>query len=256
MYDQNVDLGDFCELLDRECGLIVQEIGGGDDVELLERVRRECRTVLKELQKAVILSGFSGGGYQYSNGMSVFFPWSREAYEVSRKNYESLSFAKDVKRERLSWTDFLKRYLGDVSRRKVEAPVGDVPAGAKYRYYSGVTFDERPRIAAGSNGALNTKIAGQEGTRIAGQEGTRIAGQEGTRIAGQEGTRIAGQEGSKIAGQEGSKLAGGGADAFFQSLRLFKNIESRWDISGFTRKINETDVEDQALTSNAKAGST
>lgn len=251
MYDQNVDLGDFCELLDRECGLIAKEIGGGDDVELLERVQKECRNVLKELKKAVILGGFSGGGYQYSNGVSVFFPWSRDAYEVSRKNYESLSFAKDVKRDRLSWTDFLKRYLGDVSRRKVEAPAED---GSKYRYYSGVTFDERPRMSVSSNG--DTKIAGQEGTRIAGQEGTRIAGQEGTRIAGQEGTRIAGQEGTRIAGQEGSKLGGGGASGFFQSLRLFKNVESRWDISGFTRKIDEADVNDQALTSNAKAGST
>jgi hypothetical protein len=116
-----------------------------------------------------------------------------------------------------------------------------------------VSFDERPRIAVAGNGA--TKIAGQEGTRIAGQEGTRIAGQEGTRIAGQEGTRIAGQEGTRIAGQEGSKLAGGGAGAFFQSLRLFKNVESRWDISGFTKKTNDTDVDDQPLSSNAKAGS-
>jgi len=266
MYDQNVDLGDFCELLDRECGLIADELGGGEDVELLERVRKECRNVLKLLQRAVILSGFSGGGYQYSNGVSVFFPWSREAYEVSRKNYETLSFAKDLKREGASWTDFLKKYLGDVSRRKVAVPADD---GAKYRYYSGVTFDERPRTAMGGNGNTKiagqegtriagqegTRIAGQEGTRIAGQEGTRIAGQEGTRIAGQEGTRIAGQEGTRIAGQEGSKLAGGGAGGFFQSMRLFKNIESRWDISGFTKRIDETEVEDRALTSNAKAGS-
>jgi hypothetical protein len=34
----------------------------------------------------------------------------------------------------------------------------------------------------------------------------------------------------------GSKLAGGGSNAFFSSLRLFKNAESRWDISGFTKK--------------------
>jgi hypothetical protein len=255
MYDQNVDLGDFCELLDRESGLIAEEIGGGDDLELLKRVQKECRDVLKQLRKAVILSGFSGGGYQYSNGVSVFFPWSREAYEVSRKNYESLSFAKDVKRERLSWTDFLTKYLSDVSRRKFEVPAEDAPAGSRYRYYSGVTFDERPRIAVAGNGALSTKIAGQEGTRIAGQEGTRIAGQEGTRIAGQEGSKIAGQEGSKIAGQEGSKLAGGGGgtSGFFQSLRLFKNVESRWDVSGFTKKIDETDVEDQALAANPRS---
>ena len=75
-------------------------------------------------------------------------------------------------------------------------------------------------------------------TKIAGQEGTKIAGQEGTKIAGQEGTKIAGQEGTKIAGQEGTKLAGGGSSRFFESLRLFKNIESRWDISGFTKKTD------------------
>jgi predicted CopG family antitoxin len=263
MYDQNVDLGDFCELLDRECGLIAEEIGGGDDVEMLTRVQKECRNVVKELQKAVILSGFSGGGYQYSNGVSVFFPWSREAYEVSRKNYESLAFAKDVKRDRLSWTDFLKKYLSDVSRRKFEVPAEDAPAGTKYRYYSGVSFDERPRMAASGNGALNTRIAGQEGSKIAGQEGSKIAGQEGSKIAGQEGSKIAGQEGSKIAGQEGSKIAGqegsklagggGGSNAFFQSLRLFKNVDSRWDISGFTRQIDEPDAEDQALAANPRS---
>jgi len=109
MYDQNVDLGDFCELLYDECGKIADELGEGEDVEFLrEIVQQRCLDVLKELNEAVILSGFSGGGYQYSNGVSVFFPWSREAYEVSKKNYEGLWFTKDVKRKQLSWADFLK----------------------------------------------------------------------------------------------------------------------------------------------------
>ena len=253
MYDQNVDLGDFCELLDQECGLVAEEVGGGEDVVLLEDVQKACRKVLKELKKAVILSGFSGGGYQYSNGVSVFFPWSREAYEVSKKNYESLWFAKDVKRQRLSWTDFLKKYLYEVSFRKSEIPdEADVPVGEKYRYRSGVKFDERIGVVYSGNGSLRTKISGQEGSKISGQEGSKISGQEGSKISGQEGSKISGQEGSKISGQEGSKisgqegskisgqegskLGGGGANAFFNSLRLFKNIESRWDISGFTKR--------------------
>ena len=266
MYDQNVDLGDFCELLDRECGLVVEELGGGDDLKPLRDVQDACRNVLKELKNAVILSGFSGGGYQYSNGVSVFFPWSREAYEVSRKNYESLWFTKEAKQRRLSWTGFLKKYLYEVSLRKFEQVSDEVPVGARYRYNSGVPLDERPAAALISgNGASATKIAGQEGSKIAGQEGSKIAGQEGSKIAGQEGSKIAGQEGSKIAGQEGSKiagqegskiagqegskiagqegskLAGSGPSAFFNSLRLFKNIESRWDISGFTRKPEHHD---------------
>jgi hypothetical protein len=300
MYDQNVDLGDFCELLDLECGRVADELGECDSLELLALVQKQCRRVLEELKQAVILSGFSGGGYQYSNGVSVFFPWSREAYEVSRKNYESLWFAKDVKRKKLSWADFLKRYLYEVTLRKFEPPAVEVSVGERYRYKSGVKFDERfgatvfaaaaavggtvgqertkisgqegskisgqegskiagqegskiagqegSKIAgqegskiAGQEGSKiagqeGSKIAGQEGSKIAGQEGSKIAGQEGSKIAGQEGSKIAGQEGSKIAGQEGSKLAGGGSSRFFDSLRLFKNVESRWDISGFTKK--------------------
>jgi len=272
MYDQNVDLGDFCELLDRECGRVADELGEGDDVKTLKSVQKACAKVLKELGRAVILSGFSGGGYQYSNGVSVFFPWSREGYEVSRKNYESLWFTKEVDQKRLSWTGFLKKYLYEVTLRKFEPPPEIVvPSGERYRYYSGVKFDERfaAMAAAGGNGATKiagqegtriagqegtriagqegtriagqegTRIAGQEGTRIAGQEGTRIAGQEGTRIAGQEGTRIAGQEGTRIAGQEGTRLAGGGSGHFFDSLRLFKNIEGRWNISGLSKKAEE-----------------
>jgi hypothetical protein len=314
MYDQNVDLGDFCELLDRECGQVADELGG-DDVEILRAVQTECRNVLDQLKKAVILGGFSGGAYQYSNGISVFFPWSREAYEVSRKNYESMWFSQEVKRNRLSWAGFLKRYLYEVALRKFEPPAAIVPRGSKYRYFSGIKFDERSgsrafAVAAAAaastkiTGQLGSKIAGQEGSKIAGQEGSKIAGQEGSKIAGQEGSKIAGQEGSKIAGQEGSKIAGqegskiagqegskiagqegskiagqegskiagqegskiagqegskiagqegskiagqegskmaggGGSSAFFNSLRLFKNIESRWDISGLTKKPDE-----------------
>ena len=180
--------------------------------------------MLEELQQAVILSGFSGGGYQYSNGVSVFFPWSREGYEVSKKNYESLWFSKEVERNQLPWTKFLKKYLYEVSVRRCEEPVDSVAPGCKVRYRSGVRFDEwAAPVLSTRNGSPKGKVAGQEGSKISGQEGSKIAGQEG----------------SKIAGQEGSKLAGGGSSAFFNSLRLFKNIESRWDISGFTKKSDE-----------------
>ena len=262
MYDQNVDLGDFCELLHQECGRVAEEFDYHEELEGLRWVQEACQRILEKLQAAVILSGFSGGGYQYSNGVSVFFPWSREGYEVSRKNYESLWFTKEAEQKRLTWTGFLKKYLYEVSLRRCEPTNADVDLGLRVRYPSGVRFDERfgEMIGVSGNGGGKTKIAGQEGSKIAGQEGSKIAGQEGSKIAGQEGSKIAGQEGSKIAGQEGSKiagqegskiagqegskiagqegskLAGGGSSAFFNSLRLFKNIESRWDISGFTKK--------------------
>ncbi len=294
MYDQNVDLGDFCELLDRECGLVAEELSDGDDLAILLDVQDACRRVLSELKKAVILSGFSGGNYQYSNGISVFFPWSRECYEASRKNYQSLWFAKESGSRKFYWNGFLRKYLNEVALRRSEPLTPDALPGSKYRYNSGITYyepvtfylsgngetkiagqegskiagqegskiaghegskiagQEGSKIAgqegskiAGQEGSKiagheGSKIAGQEGLKIAGQEGSKIAGQEGSKIAGQEGSKIAGQEGSKIAGQEGSKLAaGGGSGAFFESLRLFKNIEGRWNISGFTKRPND-----------------
>jgi hypothetical protein len=276
MYDQNVDLGDFCELLERECGLISDELGDDDDAQLLKWVQGACRKVSGRLKKAVILSGFSGGAYQYSNGMSVFFPWSREGYEVSRKNYESLWFTRAAARKKFSWAGFLKKYLYEVALRKFEPTTPDAPPGAKYRYDSGIKFaelfasttsvgqdgtkpegtkmagQEGSKMAgqegskmAGQEGSKmagqeGSKMAGQEGSKMAGQEGSKMAGQEGSKMAGQEGSKMAGQEGSKMAGQEGSKLGGGGSNAFFSSLRAFKNIESRWDISGFTKKPEES----------------
>ena len=269
MYDQNVDLGDFCELLDRECGRVTEELGEGDDLGMLYDVRDACQKVLGELKEAVILSGFSGGGYQYSNGMSVFFPWSREGYDVSRENYQSLWFAKETGSRKFYWNGFLKKYLNEVALRRSEPLTPDALPGSKYRYDSGIKFyessasfathgnvatklagQEGSKIAGqeGSKiaGQEGSKIAGQEGSKIAGQEGSKIAGQEGSKIAGQEGSKIAGQEGSKIAGQEGSKLAGGGSNAFFSSLRLFKNIESRWNISGFTKRARNEELESDA----------
>ena len=143
MYDQNVDLGDFCELLDRECDLIKEALFG-EGVEILEGVQDKCRKVLGKLKKAVILNGFSGGEYQYSNGVSVFFPWSWEGYQVSQKNYESLLMALDARYEKSSsWADFLKTYLLHVARRESEQPTSpDALAGSKFRYRSGIRFDE------------------------------------------------------------------------------------------------------------------
>src|SRR5678809_358427 len=135
MYDQNVDLGDFCELLDRECELVAEELDEGEGIDLLRLVQEQCKVVQDQLTKAVILSGFSGGGYQYSNGVSIFFPWSREGFEVSRKNYESLWFTKQAKKKRLSWTGFLEKYLYEVSVRKFEEPDENVPVGSRYRYF-------------------------------------------------------------------------------------------------------------------------
>src|SRR5262249_5984098 len=97
MYDQNVDLGDFCALLKKECESVSNDLGPSEASKMLKNVQEACEKVLSEVERAVILSGFSGGGYQYSNGISVFFPWSLEGYEASKKNFQDLWVARDIK---------------------------------------------------------------------------------------------------------------------------------------------------------------
>lgn len=282
MYDQNVDLGDFCELLDREISLMIEEMAFTDRG-ILNEVQDRCRDVLDKLRSVVILSGFSGGEYQYSNGMSVFFPWSLLAYEVSKKNYESLWFSKDAVDRSLIWSGFLKTYLGKVAMRKIEPLSEDAAPGTKYRYESGIRFaepdpdgasessetgSEESKLAgskdsklagskdsklagskdsklAGSKdsklaGSKDSKLAGSKDSKLAGSKDSKLAGSKDSKLAGSKDSKLAGSKDSKLAGSKDSKLAGsGGTDQFFDALRLFKNIESPWNISGFTKRPHD-----------------
>lgn len=254
MFDQNVDLADFCELLDRECEHIIKD-AGEKDLSIFKEIRISCQDVLAKLNDAVILSGFSGGGYQYSNGVSVFFPWSLEGYDVSRRNYESL-WNGDDPGDRANWRGFLEMYLSTVSRRMFK-PIdkrAEERSGGKYRYNSGVLFRGNPdgnadsdRLAGQSTGRLpgqnttrmsgqqTTRLAGQQSGRLAGQSTGRMSGQNSSRMPGQQTTRLAGQSTGRLSGQNTTRLAGIESNQFFDFLRLFKNIESPWNVSGFSK---------------------
>src|SRR6185312_15971478 len=41
MYDQNVDLGDFCELLERECEWVTKELGEGEGIDIVRLVQQQ-----------------------------------------------------------------------------------------------------------------------------------------------------------------------------------------------------------------------
>ena len=234
MYEQNVDLGDFCELLREECGSLMKELGG-EATELLEEIEHCCDGVLKRLKEVVLLSGFSGGKYQYSNGISLFFPWSLAAYGVSQENYESLRFVKTTGAGK-GWNQFLQKYLSEVTYRRALKPtkIGYEPSpivlemkgsdisseSTKLRYYSYEYKDyEAPDVQAYEmnmqvgaalkmGGHEGTKMGGHEGTKMGGHEGTKMGGHEGTKMGGHEGTKMGGHEGTKMGGHEGTKMGG------------------------------------------------
>lgn len=116
LYDQNIDLGDFCFLLTKEISSFKDDSNSELQPEF-KAVLESCRSVISEIKNCIILSGFSGGAFQYSNGISLFFPWSIKSYNVSQNDYEQLVFVQKTEGGKL-WNQFLQKYLGEVSRRR------------------------------------------------------------------------------------------------------------------------------------------
>lgn len=109
------DLYDFCRCLEQGCG---------DDAELYD-LRRACLGVIAELEldredpfrRLVVFSEHIGPTYQYSHGLSVYFPWSEplaDAVDDVLKTYRSYAFTKALAPERGaddSWLAFLRDYF-------------------------------------------------------------------------------------------------------------------------------------------------
>jgi hypothetical protein len=253
MFDQNIDLGDFCELLKKECKLLAkdfQEVLSEDDLKFLLNLQKICANVLAKLKKFVIISGYSGGTYQYSNGVSLFFPWSYETYEAVRENYEELYFYRAMSPEfkNISWSSFLDLYLGKVARRGSEDP-----RKPKQRYPWAAFDDEEPlvedaiSIAANANGRLGTG-QGRLGTgqgRLGTGQGRLGTGQG--RLGTGQGRLGTGQgrlgTGQGRLGTGQGRMMGAGSNAFRDSLDTFKNVYTPWNISGFSKETGESDKE-------------
>lgn len=93
-----VDLVDFCECLQRR-------IPEG-------AVYEACRGVIEFVdQQLVVKSSFTGADYQFSRGVSVYFPWSTVAPYLFQ-----FEFA-----EKSGWGEFLAYYT-NLTRRKFRAP--------------------------------------------------------------------------------------------------------------------------------------
>ncbi len=96
--EQYVDLKDFCELLRDGC----------EDGEVVEA----CNGILDVFKQVVLLSCYSGSAFQYSQGLSIYFPWTKADLDRTLPFYEELAFAKATR-----WGEFL-RFYGDLTQRE------------------------------------------------------------------------------------------------------------------------------------------
>jgi hypothetical protein len=94
--EQFVDLYDFCECLERRVGSSI--------------IAKHCRSVKEFIGKEFVLkSCYCGPTYQYSYGVSIYFPWSQIA-----PSYWNLDFVNE--KTRSGWGSFLKTYT-ELTRR-------------------------------------------------------------------------------------------------------------------------------------------
>ncbi|HEX8502332.1 MAG TPA: clostripain-related cysteine peptidase [Pyrinomonadaceae bacterium] len=114
------DLYDFCRCLERGCG---GEEGLGE-------LKQACLDVITELdldradpfKRFVVFSEYIGPTYQYSHGLSVYFPWSKplpSGTEDILKTYDSYLFTQALKTkdgEDDSWLAFLNEYFTKTRR--------------------------------------------------------------------------------------------------------------------------------------------
>ena len=121
-----VDLYDFCLRLDAKCKYVE-----GDTKKAVADFQEAWPKVMALLdpgdENVVIHSRFAGPAYQYSHGLSVFFPWSRPVDDKFWPDgYDSYRF------RNTDWRRFLERYFArtmrnprgsEVGRAKREGPV-------------------------------------------------------------------------------------------------------------------------------------
>lgn len=132
MNEQCVDLKDFCKRL------IIESIYVSKYEELntaFEEVITKSKAVIESIDRCVIHCGFSGDEYQYSNGISVFFPWSHLCLALTNYRYRYLKFSQGeirVKGDQTrdldnhseyegvgkQWYFFLVNYLNNVTLRQ------------------------------------------------------------------------------------------------------------------------------------------
>lgn len=118
LHDQFVDIFDFCERLDNECKaelsqfqIDIKELKLFKDVEknlnqILKLIEypfwliliRFCCLTIKKSKTSLIKKGiFTGPDYQFSNGVSMFFPWSFLSMAMTLKKYIKLNLIKDYR---------------------------------------------------------------------------------------------------------------------------------------------------------------
>jgi Clostripain family len=159
------DLYDFCVCLERTCN---------DTNAVQGEMAAACSAVRTSLNESnrpdgfIVRSDFFGPLYQYSHGVSVYFPWSRPVPEIPEarsdddilKKYENYKFTKALGED--SWFSFLEEYFKVTQRERREVE-DNLPVITQ----NGTKRQIRPAVASPVSSTVSIPIAsGGNSTRI------------------------------------------------------------------------------------------
>lgn len=130
--EEYVDLADFCDRLRLHIGdAAIQEC---------------CSEVIETVTRIVGTSCFSGSGFQFSTGLSIYFPWCNDAVKskgasgVSQlSTYQELAFSRET-----LWGNFLDACLS-ATRREPRRATGSPTGGGSFEaVLVGSTVESQP----------------------------------------------------------------------------------------------------------------
>lgn len=228
LFEQHVDLGDFCGQLVEEIGYLKNEITEKDITPILD-VEKSCVRVIESIRECVLINGFSGSDFQFSKGISLFFPWSLISYNCARKDYEKLSFIYKNDAGRI-WNEFLQKFLSEVTMRE-SAPLTPTDKDGNIlpsKDLVSVVYQSYKYLVDASDNQDSDVSEIQDKTKQP-PDGTKQP-PDGTKQP-PDGSKQP-PDGSKQP-PDGSKLFGA-LNVFLSSFKILKNFESNWNHSGFT----------------------
>jgi hypothetical protein len=143
LHEQAVDILDFVKNLSANCDLKLEELtilAGELSVDSLSHagvfrgkvalITAACKTVETAFANYLGLNRFTGPDYQFSQGVSIFFPWTLLSYNMVYGKYHELKFAPQntrsnrssrsltvlSKEEKTEWVKFIENYTKQTLR--------------------------------------------------------------------------------------------------------------------------------------------
>jgi Clostripain family len=137
-FEQYTDLYDFC-------GELFKALGDLHKTDEVTNAQNACQAVLEAIREVVLKAGYCGSEFQYSHGLSVYFPWAKSDTKTIIQ-YQKLAFSVATK-----WGEFLYAYVRDTQRpiRDFEANVPlwpPIPVGSAAHVISGGTVRTNPEL--------------------------------------------------------------------------------------------------------------